>query len=120
MNMVQPSRLLRAASLALICGACSETAKEETVVLRVLHHQNTAFDKADEDAAAAYTKLHPNVTFEFERFAFDALTAKIASELPTGTITADVITMPPSNACTYRNTLAKVPADVATLAQARE
>jgi multiple sugar transport system substrate-binding protein len=129
---MRPRWFALAAALALVMSACTfgtetseptqptgtGTGSGEPVTLRVWSHRSQAFNGAIKEAAAAYTALHPEVTFEFESFDYDSYIQTLQTALPAGT-EADILQMFGTWTCSYADFLAPVPGDVQTPEEAQ-
>jgi multiple sugar transport system substrate-binding protein len=89
------------------------------VTITVLRHDNPPYVKADDDAFAAYSTAHTNVTITSSTLRYPSLTASLLADLPTDKIDADLVRVPPSWVCAFADHLADVPADVVTLQAAQ-
>ncbi|MEX0985401.1 MAG: extracellular solute-binding protein [Actinomycetota bacterium] len=127
-------RLAIAAAFALVVGACSfgtETPGTQAptgsgtetgmapVNLTIWSHRSDAFNGAIEQAATAYTAVHPEVTFTFEDFAYNQYIQTLQTALPAGT-GPDILQMFGTWTCSYSGFLAPVPQDVMTTEAAHE
>jgi multiple sugar transport system substrate-binding protein len=83
-----------------------------------LHHNNPAFDTADQNAITAYEALHPEIHFVTQTGTFTDLGEELQTLLPTNSIDADIITIPPAQTCAFTKYLNPVPSDVMTTDQA--
>ncbi len=117
--------------LALLLAACGggDTAQPsegevpaagEPVTVRVWTHQNESFNAGYHALADAYMADHPEVDIQFETFDYDTYIQTLQTALPAGT-EADILQMFGSWVCSYADggNLATVPAEVATLEQAK-
>jgi multiple sugar transport system substrate-binding protein len=86
-----------------------------------LRWHNPAFNKADDEALAEYTKAHPNVEVAATTARDPNARQKLLADLKNGnTIPFDLVVIDPSWVCTFADNLAEVPAEVVTLAQAQQ
>ncbi len=100
-------------------GGCGDDkSSNDAVTLTLLHHDNPSFDSADQAAITAYQTSHSNVTFTTQTRSFADLTTDLQTLLPTNSINADIVTIPPAETCQYADYLAEVPAGVMTKAEA--
>ncbi|HXU82192.1 MAG TPA: extracellular solute-binding protein, partial [Polyangia bacterium] len=100
------------------CDSDEPVASNQPVTLTYYRHDDVAVAAADKVAFEAYTKAHPNVTFDVKVVNYNALLALLESDFATGALKADLISIPPSYACGYAAQLTAMPE--ATVAQARE
>jgi multiple sugar transport system substrate-binding protein len=90
------------------------------VTLTMLRHDNQSYAKADDDAFAAYSALHPNVQVEATSVNWVTWTGALNSDLKRDKYPYDIVLMPPSVVCSFADNLQDVPADVLTLADAQK
>jgi ABC-type glycerol-3-phosphate transport system substrate-binding protein len=111
------------AILLLAAGGCASDEPAESnkpVTLVYYRHDDVAVAAADQVAFDAYTKAHPNVTFEVKVVNYNALLALLESDFATGVLKADLISVPPSYACGYAARLTAIPESTLSMAQARD
>jgi multiple sugar transport system substrate-binding protein len=111
------------ALMLLAAGGCGSDETAETskpVTLVYYRHDDVAVAAADKVAFDAYTKAHPNVTFEVKVVNYNALLALLESDFATGVLKADLISVPPSYACGYAARLTAIPESTISAAQARD
>ncbi len=89
------------------------------VTVTVMRNDNPPYVQASDDAFKKYTDAHTNVTITSNTLRYPSLTSTLLADLKTGKETADLIFVPPSWVCTFANQLTDVPADVITLADAK-
>lgn len=109
----------------LVTAGCGDDDMEpgggaQPVKLIYYRHDDVAVAAADRFAFDAYTKAHPNVTFEEKVVNYNALLSLLESDFAAGVLEADLINMPPSYACGYTARLTPIPATTLTSDQARE
>ncbi len=109
-----------AGSLAL-AGACDDGAGGPAgpLVIRQLGHDNPPFLQANEQAFAAYTAIHPDVTITPTVVKYQSLGASLVSDLKQDRLEADLVMMIPSWVCSFADNLADVPSDVLSLTEAQ-
>ena len=110
------------ALLLMAAGGCDSDEPvmmtNQPVTLTYYRHDDVAVAAADNFAFAAYTKAHPNVTFDVKVVNYNALLALLESDFATGALKADLINMPPSYGCGYAARLTAIPE--ATAMEARQ
>jgi multiple sugar transport system substrate-binding protein len=89
------------------------------VTVTVWRHDNTSYKLAGDNAFAAYTAEHPNVTITATAQPWHAYTTALSGDLKRDQFTFDLVLMPPSSVCSYAANLADVPADVVSLSEAQ-
>ena len=111
--------------LALIvtsCGAAAPAAPvAEKVTIRMWSHQNSAFNKVNQELIDQFMKENPNITVKYETFPYDQFIQTLQTSMPAGT-EADVIEMFGSWVCNYADggRLQETPAEVMSYAKAQE
>jgi multiple sugar transport system substrate-binding protein len=89
------------------------------VTISFWRHDNLSYRQADDDAFAAYTAAHPNVTITSATNPWATYTMALDAELKRNQFTYDLVLMPPAVVCGYADNLADVPADVVSLSDAQ-
>jgi multiple sugar transport system substrate-binding protein len=103
-----------------LAAACSSTPDDTgPVTITFWRHDNLSYRQADDDAFAAYTALHPDVTVTSVTNAWAAYTMALNVQLKRNQFTYDLLLVPPSTVCSYADNLQDVPADVASLSEAQ-
>ena len=108
--------------LVAVVGACSDDSTSgmpAAVTIKVWRNDKASYVKASDDAFAAYTAAHPNVTIQATPQPWQSYAGAINSDLKRDQFMFDLVFMPPSAVCTYANNLADVPADVVSLSEAQ-
>ncbi len=110
-----------AAAVALVgSGACGEGDTDGgPITINYLRQDNPDFMKADDDAFASYTDLHPGVKVAATTIKYQSLSASLLSELKKDQLSADLVAVTPSWVCTFAENLADVPEDIVTLSAAQ-
>lgn len=85
--------------------------------VRVWTHQNDAFNSGMQTLADEFQTANPDVTIEFETFDYDTYIQTLQTSIPAGT-EADILQVFGTWACSYADSLATVPADILTKAEA--
>jgi multiple sugar transport system substrate-binding protein len=118
-------RKLRVAAIAVVMGlACDgesimpEPEPEPPVRIRYLREQHPAFNKADDEAFAEYTRAHPGVEIAATTIRGPGARQFLMVDLMRDAVPVDLILLEPSWVCSYADNLVDVPAEVATLAEA--
>lgn len=118
------SRVL-AALLLLVLVSCSAAPAAapagEKVTIRLWSHQNSAFNKVNQELVDAFMKANPDITVKYETFPYDQFIETLQTSMPAGT-EADVIEMFGSWVCNYAEgtRLAEMPADVMSYKEAQD
>jgi multiple sugar transport system substrate-binding protein len=114
------------AVLLLVITGCASAAPAgpaagEKVTIRVWSHQNSAFNKVNQELIDGFMKANPDITVKYETFPYDQFIETLQTSMPAGT-EADVIEMFGSWVCNYAEgaRLAEMPADVMSYKQAQE
>lgn len=111
--------------LALILSSCGAAAPAapvaEKVTIRMWSHQNSAFNKVNQELIDQFMKENPNIEVKYETFPYDQFIQTLQTSMPAGT-EADVIEMFGSWVCNYANggRLQEAPADVMNYTKAQE
>jgi multiple sugar transport system substrate-binding protein len=112
--------------MVAVAGGCSDdmpdvmgTPPPAAVTVKVWRHDNASFKQANDDAFAAYTASHANVTITAIPQPWQAYTMALSTQLKTNQFTYDLVLMPPAAVCTYAANLADVPPDVVSLSDAQ-
>ncbi len=123
------------AVMALVVAACSSGGSTDATAapsgdsgsggselsgtVRVWTHQNGAFNDGLKALADSFMAENAGVTIEFETFDYDTYIQTLQTALPAGT-EADILQMFGTWTCSYASNLAAVPANVASLSEARD
>jgi len=99
-------------------GGGGTAAPDEPVTLRVWTLQSKSYKQAFKDLEAGFEAANPNVDVAVESFDYDTYIQTLQTALPAGT-EADVLQLFGTWVCSYADSLAPVPADVMSLADAR-
>jgi multiple sugar transport system substrate-binding protein len=96
-------------------------ASGDKVTLRLWSHQNSAFQKGNDEIIAKFMAQNPNIEVKYENFEYDLFIQTLQTSMPAGT-EADIIEMFGTWVCSYARggRLLEVPADVMTYDQAKE
>lgn len=115
------SLVIGVAGLALLAAGCSSSGGDGSAsgTVKVWTHTNKSFNKAYQELADSYMDEHPDVTIEFETFEYDSYIQTLQTAIPAGN-EADILQLFGSWTCSYSDTLATVPDDVASVDQAQE
>ncbi len=110
----------------LVLSGCSSAAPAapaagEKVTIRLWSHQNSAFNKVNQELIDGFMKENPDITVKYETFPYDQFIETLQTSMPAGT-EADVIEMFGSWVCNYADgaRLADMPADVMSYKEAQE
>jgi multiple sugar transport system substrate-binding protein len=110
----------------LVLSSCSSAAPAspaagEKVTIRLWSHQNSAFNKVNQELIDGFMKENPDITVKYETFPYDQFIETLQTSMPAGT-EADVIEMFGSWVCNYADgaRLADMPADVMSYKEAQE
>jgi len=110
----------------LVFSGCSSAAPAapaagEKVTIRLWSHQNSAFNKVNQELIDGFMKENPDITVKYETFPYDQFIETLQTSMPAGT-EADVIEMFGSWVCNYADgaRLADMPADVMSYKEAQE
>jgi multiple sugar transport system substrate-binding protein len=90
------------------------------VIIKFLRHDNPNYVTADKAFFDEYMAAHPNVRIDDTTVDFRTLASIRSGDLKRDQFAYDLVLIPPSRVCAFAANLSEVPADVATLAQARE
>ena len=104
------------------CGAAAPAAPvAEQVTIRMWSHQNSAFNKVNQELIDQFMKENPNIIVKYETFPYDQFIQTLQTSMPAGT-EADVIEMFGSWVCNYATggRLQETPADVMSYTKAQE
>lgn len=109
-----------------VLSSCSSAAPAspaagEKVTIRLWSHQNSAFNKVNQELIDGFMKENPDITVKYETFPYDQFIETLQTSMPAGT-EADVIEMFGSWVCNYADgaRLADMPADVMSYKEAQE
>jgi multiple sugar transport system substrate-binding protein len=114
--------------VTLACGCTSSSSgtggtvmppNNTPVTIKVWRHDNLSYRQADDDAFAAYTAAHPNVTIMAATNPWATFTMALDADLKRNQFTYDLVLMPPAVVCGYADNLADVPADVVSISDAQ-
>jgi multiple sugar transport system substrate-binding protein len=89
------------------------------VTIKFLRHDNPNYVTADEAFFAEYEKAHPNVKIMDTTIDYQALGPTLTSQLKNNAFDYDLVLIPPSLVCGFKNNITDVPADVASLGEAQ-
>ncbi len=104
------------------CGAAAPAAPvAEKVTIRMWSHQNSAFNKVNQELIDQFMKENPNIEVKYETFPYDQFIQTLQTSMPAGT-EADVIEMFGSWVCNYADggRLQETPAEVMSYTKAQE
>jgi len=110
------------AILLASCGAAAPAASvAEQVTIRMWSHQNSAFNKVNQELIDQFMKENPNIIVKYETFPYDQFIQTLQTSMPAGT-EADVIEMFGSWVCNYATggRLQETPAEVMSYTKAQE
>jgi multiple sugar transport system substrate-binding protein len=113
------------AALATLAAGCVDEAPSMSpmaaapVALKVWRHDNASYKQANDDAFAAYTATHGNVTITAVPQPWQSYTGALSADLKHDQLAYDLVLMPPASICTYAANLMDVPASVASLSEAQ-
>jgi len=101
--------------------AAQDAAGGEKVTIRMWSHQNSAFNKVNQELIDQFMKENPNIEVKYETFPYDQFIQTLQTSMPAGT-EADVIEMFGSWVCNYAEggRLQEAPADVMSYAEAEK
>ena len=111
--------------LALLLASCSAAAPAapvaEQVTIRMWSHQNSAFNKVNQELIDQFMKENPNIIVKYETFPYDQFIQTLQTSMPAGT-EADVIEMFGSWVCNYATggRLQETPSEVMSYTKAQE
>jgi multiple sugar transport system substrate-binding protein len=117
-----------ASLLVVMAGGCSSgsnstgggaDAAVSQVTITFLRHDNQAYVRADKAFFAEYMAAHPGVTIADTTVDFRTLASTLNGDLTRDQFTYDLVLIPPSRMCGYRDHLTDVPENVITLAAAQ-
>ena len=104
------------------CGTAAPAAPAtaEPVTIRMWSHQNSAFNKVNQELIDQFMKENPDIIVKYETFPYDQFIQTLQTSMPAGT-EADVIEMFGSWVCNYANggRLQEMPAEVMSYADAQ-
>jgi multiple sugar transport system substrate-binding protein len=110
----------------LVLSGCSSAAPAapaagEKVTIRLWSHQNSAFNKVNQELLDSFMKENPDIIVKYETFPYDQFIETLQTSMPAGT-EADVIEMFGSWVGNYADgsRLADMPADVMSYKEAQE
>jgi multiple sugar transport system substrate-binding protein len=110
----------------LVISSCSSAAPAapvagEKVTIRMWSHQNSAFNKVNQELIDQFMKENPNIIVKYETFPYDQFIQTLQTSMPAGT-EADVIEMFGSWVCNYATggRLQETPAEVMSYTKAQE
>ncbi|MFM7677617.1 MAG: ABC transporter substrate-binding protein, partial [Roseiflexaceae bacterium] len=101
--------------------AAQDAAGGEKVTIRMWSHQNSAFNKVNQELIDQFMKENPNIEVKYETFPYDQFIQTLQTSMPAGT-EADVIEMFGSWVCNYAEggRLQEAPAEVMSYAEAEQ
>jgi multiple sugar transport system substrate-binding protein len=104
------------------CGSAApaEPSASEPVTIRMWSHQNSAFNKVNQELIDQFMKENPDIIVKYETFPYDQFIQTLQTSMPAGT-EADVIEMFGSWVCNYANggRLQEMPVEVMSYADAQ-